>query len=118
MDAHPRTTLLLQLPVRAEQLDRPPSGVARHVLRVAAWARLEHELRSIAVDLLGPNESDDLPAAYADWVAATTQAAISGVCEAALDGLVQALDSLLIDVPPDVARRLDEARVRHDAGLT
>jgi hypothetical protein len=118
MDAHPRTTLLLQLPVRAEQPDRPPSGLARHVLRVAAWARLEHELRSIAIDLLGPNESDDLPAACADWVAATTQTAISGVCEAALDGLVQALDSLLIDVPPDVARRLEEARVRHDAGLT
>ena len=118
MDAHPRTTLLLQSPVRAEQLDRPSSGVARYVSRVSGWARLEHELRSIAVDLLGPNESDDLPAACVDWVAATTQAAISGVCEAALDGLVQALDSLLIDVPPDVARRLDEARVRHDAGLT
>jgi len=118
MDAHPRTTLPLQSPVRAEQLDRPPSGVARRVSRVAARARLEHELRSIAVDLLGPNESDDLPAASADWVAATTQAAISGVCEAALDGLVQALDSLLINVPHDVGRRLDEARVRHDAGLT
>jgi hypothetical protein len=118
MDTHPRTTLPLHSPVRAEQLDRPLSGIARQVSRVAAWARLEHELRSIAVDLLGPNESDDLPAACADWVAATTQTAISGVCEAALDGLVQALDSLLIDVPPDVARRLDEARVRHDAGLT
>ena len=85
---------------------------------MAAWSRLEDALRSIAVDLLGPNDSDELPAACADWVAATTQAATSDVCEAALDSLVQALDSLLVDVPSDVARRLDEARVRHDAGYT
>jgi hypothetical protein len=74
-------------------------------------------LRSIAIDLLGPNESDEFPEACADWVAATTEAAVSTVCDAALDGLVQALDALLGDVPPDVARRLDEARVRHDAGF-
>ena len=84
---------------------------------MAAWARLEDELRSIAVDLLGPNGSDELPSPCADWVAATTQAAVADVCDAALDGLIEALDSLLIDVPPDVARRLDEARVRHDAGF-
>lgn len=113
-----RTTHQLQLQVPAGPPERPPSGIARHVPRVAAWARLEDELRSIAVDLLGPNESDELPAACADWVAATTQAAVSGVCESALDGLVQALDQLLVDVPPDVAGRLDEARIRHDAGFT
>ena len=84
---------------------------------MAAWARLEDELRSIAVDLLGPNESEELPEACADWVAATTEAVVSRVCDTALDALVQSLDSLLIDAPPDVARRLDEARVRHDAGF-
>ena len=84
---------------------------------MAAWGRLEDEMRSIAVDLLGANGSDEFPAPCADWVAATTQAAVAGVCDAALDGLIEALDSLLIDVPPDVARRLDEARVRHDAGF-
>jgi hypothetical protein len=83
---------------------------------VAAWSRLEDELRSIAVDLLGPNETDELPAGCAEWVAATTEKAISGVCDEALDGLVQALESLLVDVPPDIARQLDEARIRHDAG--
>ncbi len=114
MDQHPRTTLL----IRSGQPDRRPSGIARHVSRVAAWNRLEDELRSIAVDLLGPNETDELPEQCAEWVAATTQKAISGICDAALDGLVRALDSLLVDVPPDVARRLDEARIRHDAGYT
>ena len=117
MQSNSTTTLQVQPSVRSTQPDRAPSSIAREVSRVAAWARLEDELRSIAVDLLGPNGSDELPAACADWVTATTQSAISGVCEAALDGLIQALDSLLIDVPPDVARQLDEARVRHDAGF-
>ena len=96
---------------------QPPSGIAQRVSRVGAWARLEDELRSIASDLLGPNESDEFPEACAAWVAATTEAAASNVCDSALDALIQFLDSLLIDVPPDVARRLDEARVRHDAGF-
>jgi hypothetical protein len=108
----PVTTVL----VGAGPPDRPPSGIARHVSRVAAWSRLEDELRSIAVDLLGPNETDELPAGCAEWVAATTEKAISGVCDEALDGLVQALESLLVDVPLDIARQLDEARIRHDAG--
>jgi hypothetical protein len=111
------TTRLYRPQLRTGTHVRPPSGLARHVSRVAAWARLEDELRSIAIDLLGPNDSDELPAACADWVAATTHAAVSGVCASALDELVRALDSLLVDVPPDVARRLDEARIRHDAGF-
>jgi hypothetical protein len=100
-----------------QQRERLSSGLARHITSVGAWARLEDELRSIAVDLLGPSESDEFPAACADWVAATTKAAATKVCDSALDGLVRALDSLLVDVPPDVARRLDEARVRCEAGF-
>ena len=117
MQSNSTTRLQVEPSVRAAQPDLVPSGIAREVSRVAAWARLEDELRSIAVDLLGPNGSDELPAPCADWVAATTRAAVADVCEAALNRLIEALDSLLIDVPPDVARRLDEARVRHDAGF-
>jgi hypothetical protein len=94
-----------------------PSGVARHISRVKAWSRLADELRSIATDLLGPTESDEFPSACADWVATTTEMAVSRVCDEALDALVQSLESMLTDVPPEVARRLDEARVRHDAGF-
>lgn len=93
-----------------------PYGIARHVARVAAWSRLEDALRSIAVDLLGPQALDELPTACAQWVAATTQQAVASVCDDALDRLVLALESRLVDAPPDVARRLDEARIRHDAG--
>jgi hypothetical protein len=95
-----------------------PSSVGRHVSRVAAWIRLEAELRSIAVDLLGSSDLDGLSPDCADWLAATTQAAVSDVCRAALDGLVEALDALLADMPPEVARRLDQARVRQDAGYS
>jgi hypothetical protein len=112
----PGATLLLQPPLGMGQPDRAPSRIARHVSRVGASVRLEDELESIAMDLLGLNDSDGLSPDSADWVAAAARPAVSGVRDAALDGLVQALDSLLADAPPDVARRLDEARTRRDAG--
>lgn len=118
LDSHPWAPVMLQPQIRAGRPERAPSAVARNLSRVAARARLEQELRSIAVDLLGTNEADEFPEACTDWVAATTASVVPGVCTAALDGLVQAIDSLLVDVPPDVARRLDEARVRHDAGFS
>ena len=81
--------------------DRPSSGVARYVSPVAAWARLEDELLAIAVNLLGPSETDELPEACADWVSATAKFAVAGVCEAALEGLVVALQRCLAPhLPP------------------
>lgn len=97
--------------------DSAASGLARRVTRVGARRRLEDELRSIAIDLLGPNESDEFSAACADWVATTTEAAVSRVSDAALDALVDRLDSLYVVVPPDVARHLDRAKARHEAGF-
>ena len=93
------------------------SGLARRVTRVGAKRRLEDELRSIAIDLLGPNESDEFSAACADWVATTTEAAVSRVSDAALEALVHRLDSLYVAVPPDVARHLERAKARHQAGF-
>lgn len=96
---------------------RHESLLSGRVTRVGAEARLEGELRSIAVDLLGPNESDEFPAACAAWVATTTEAAVSRVSDSALQALVQGLDSLLVAVPPDVARHLDRAKARQEAGF-
>jgi hypothetical protein len=93
------------------------SEMRRRIARVEAKGRLEGELRSIAIDLLGPNEADELPPTCADWVATTTEAAASRVSDAALEALVHELDSLIVSVPPDVARQLDRARARHDAGF-
>jgi hypothetical protein len=85
--------------------------------RVGARDRLERELRSIAVDLLGPNEADEFPGACTEWVATTTGAAVSRVCDTALGVLIQELDSLLADAPLDVVRELRRARLRHEAGF-
>ncbi len=91
--------------------------MARRIARVEAKGRLEGELRSIALDLLGPNESDEFAAACADWVATTTEAAVARVSDAALAALVHELDSLIVGVPADVARQLDRAKARHETGF-
>lgn len=107
-------TTLVKLGPRHELL---APGLARKVTRVGAKGRLEDQLRSIAIDLLGPNESDEFPAACADWVATTTEAAVAKVTDSALEALVRGLDSLLVAVPPDVARHLDRANARREAGF-
>ena len=111
--AQPSTTLVALNP-------RPQSlapGLARQVSCVGAQGRLKAALRSIAIDLLGTNESDEFPSACANWVATTTEAAVSNVTDSALEALVRGLDSLLVAVPPDVARHLDRAKARRDGGF-
>lgn len=114
VDAANKTATLVRANVRDESAT---SGMTRRIARVEAKRRLEAELCSIAIDLLGPNESDEFLAACADWVATTTEAAVSKVSAAALAALVHELDSLIVAVPPDVARQLDRAKARHEAGF-
>jgi hypothetical protein len=94
-----------------------PIELAGRITSVGARRRLEGELRSIAVDLLGPNESDEFPPDCAEWVKTTTDAAVSRVSDSALEALLEALDARLTDAPPGIARRLDDARVRHGVGF-
>jgi hypothetical protein len=104
---------------------RPPFGqtrpepspwLARSLVRTGARGRLQSELRAIAVDLLGRCQPGELPGDCAEWLATTVEAAVSGVCDSSLAALTEALDSQLGAAPPDLARRLREAEVRHDAG--
>jgi hypothetical protein len=92
-------------------------ALAKSMTRVGAQSRLTSELRSIAVDLLGPYESDELPADSARWMDATIESVVSAVCNGTLAALVSALEARLAGAPLEVARQLDELRVRHDAGL-
>jgi hypothetical protein len=92
-------------------------AVAGQVARVGAHWRLERELRSIAVDLLGAGDGNEFSAACAEWVATTTDAAVSRVTASALEALVGGLDSLLVDAPSEVLRQLDRARARCEAGI-
>lgn len=92
-------------------------GLDREVSRVGAQERLEGELRSIAIDIMGPHESDELPPACADWVATTADVVVSRVSDGALAALVRGLDALLIAAPPEVTRQLERAKARHEAGF-
>jgi hypothetical protein len=96
--------------------ERQPVGrnvPAGWLARVGARDRLEGALRSIAVDLMGPNEADQLPPACSEM----TRAAVARICDTALDALVQDLDALLAGLPPDVVRQLGRARLRLEAGF-
>jgi hypothetical protein len=96
----------------------PPVSVwmARSIVRSHARGRLEAELHSIAVDLLGRCQPDELGGECGAWVAATIDEAVARVCESSLAALAETLDSRLDAAPPGVARRVHEAAVRHDAG--
>ena len=91
--------------------------MVRSLARTGARGRLEAELRAIAVDLLGRGQPDELPGDCAAWLAATVEDAVARICDSSLSALAEALDSRLDAAPPGVARRLQEAEVRHDAGL-
>jgi hypothetical protein len=94
----------------------PSPFLTRSLARTGARSRLESELRAIAVDLLGRCHPGELPSDCADWLAATVDAAVAGVCDSSLAVLAQTLDSRLDAAPEGIARRLEEAEVRHDAG--
>ncbi len=90
--------------------------MARSVARTGARRRLESELRAIAVDLLGRCQPDELPSDCAAWLASAVDVAVARVCDPSLSALAEALDSRLGSAPPRVAKRLDDAEARHDAG--
>ena len=94
----------------------PSPWLARSLARTGARSRLEAELRAIAVDLLGRCQPGELPDDCAEWLATTVEAAVTRVCDSSLAALAETLDSRLGAAPPRVARHLDEAEVRHDAG--
>ncbi len=99
---------------RAERMART---VAARALRVGARRRLETELRAIAVDLLGPFESDELPPGLATWVEATAERAVATVCDESLAALIAALESRVMSAPRAFVESLEDVAARHDAGI-
>jgi hypothetical protein len=86
-------------------------------MRTGARGRLDAELRAIAVDLLGRCQPDELPGACAAWLEAAIDHAVTGLSDATLSALAEAVDSRLDAAPPGVVALIHEAEVRHDAGL-
>lgn len=97
-------------------LGREP-GTASSVGRVRARARLEMEFRSIAYDLLGPPESEELPMACTTWIEAAIADVVDAVCASSLQQLTAALDRELSEAPLGIIDRLAGAASRRDAGI-
>ena len=93
---------------------RPPMITTSRQLE--ARTRLDDELRAIALDLLGLYRADDLPGECAAWVRTAIEAAVSEVSDPTVSVLALRLTSALGAAPTDVARRIDAARLRHEAG--
>lgn len=94
---------------------KPP--LDRRATRVMARARLHDELRSIALDLLGPCRPGELPVGVADWIDDATETAASMVSDTSLRALMQTLDTMVARAPREVVDRLDQAALRRDSGL-
>lgn len=101
-------------PVAARQLT---SRLARRVAAVAARARLERELRLLALDLLGPADPARLTPDVRTWIDGATDEAVGAVRDLLLATLVERLDEALETAPPDVLARLEEAADRMAAGI-
>jgi hypothetical protein len=69
------------------------------------------------LDLLGLYEAEELPRECAAWVHTTIETAVSSLCHPAVSALTRHLRSELAVAPPDIARRIDEAKRRHEAGF-
>jgi hypothetical protein len=103
--------------LKRPRTDHMARTVAARAMRVGARRRLETELRAIAVDLLGPFESDELPPGLATWVDVTAERAVSAVCDESLAALIEALESRIMSAPPAFVESLDAVAARHDAGI-
>ncbi|HEY7024549.1 MAG TPA: hypothetical protein VH371_06295 [Candidatus Limnocylindrales bacterium] len=85
--------------------------------QLEARSRLASELRALALDLLGLYQPEDVPPDCAAWVRATVEAAVSDACDPAISALTRRLNAELRVAPPYFARRIDDARLRHEAGF-
>ncbi len=108
-----------------QTLELPPVGAAESgspalittLRHREARQRLAAELRSLALDLLGLNATDELPADCAALVRGSIERAVSRIAEPALTTLVHQLHADLDSLPQGMAHRIDETRRRHEAGL-
>ena len=98
----------------------PPGAVPRAITRsrqVEARSRLAFELRAIALDLLGLYEAEELPRECAAWLRTTIETAVSSISGPTVSALTSHLRSELAVAPVEVARRIDQAKRRHEAGF-
>ncbi len=91
--------------------------LARRVTATGARSRLTDEMRSIALDLIGPSDPAALPASAAAWVETAVAEAVEAVGDLSLARLVERLDSVLASAPPEIAHRVDAVLDCQEAGI-
>lgn len=102
-------------PIRGPSLLASP--LDRHAARAMARARLRSELRSIALELLGPCEPGDVSREMAAWIDKATETAVSGALDTSMSALMQSLETAVAGAPIHLVDRLAQAAVRRDAGI-
>jgi hypothetical protein len=97
--------------------ENPLPRAIPHTRQMDARSRLRSELRGIALDLVGLYQVEEMPRECATWVRTTIEAAVAEVCDPTVAALTRRLSAELLVAPADVARRIDMARRRHEAGF-
>lgn len=110
--------------LRRPRYDEQPAPVrrlspllARRVGTTNARNRLAGELRSIAIDLLGPSDPHTLAPEATTWVEQAADEAVLAIGDLSLAQLVERLDAILERAPTAVAGRLNAAADRQEAGV-
>jgi hypothetical protein len=68
-------------------------------------------------DVLGLCEASQLPSETAAWVDNVAESAVTAVCDTSMNRLFESIDEALAEAPPSVVARLEQAAIRHDAGV-
>jgi hypothetical protein len=84
--------------------------------RAMARRRLESELRSIVLDLVGFCESDVSAATIRAWVDDATAPAVRAACDRSMAELIDGLEGCLEQVPSELVDCLNASGARRDVG--
>ncbi len=87
-----------------------------HFARIHGRDRLDAELLRIAMDLIGPYDRDDLPAAEREWLEQKVSVAVNAALEPALQTFLAELAAGLVEAPDDLLARVTRAKLRRELG--
>lgn len=99
---------------RAALADDDLSAVlATRLGAIGGDATVERLLHGLAIDMVGPFEESDLPAAEYEWIEGAIADAVQAAGDQAKRALVEEFATRLQEAPERLIADLDRARVRH-----
>ncbi|HEY6057116.1 MAG TPA: hypothetical protein VIV06_03745 [Candidatus Limnocylindrales bacterium] len=99
----------------------PPTPTINDQLRASVdsmhgRARLDAELTRLAIDVVGPYDSDVLPPAQREWLEERVSRAVQVAIEPALAAFMEELARGLVEAPDDLLARVTRAKLHRDVG--